>query len=265
MPATYIAHTLDLLKKDYGLKNVYFIYQDTLWAKAFAGLMRKHCKNTGWNEISFDGYAAGASDFSPALSKAKSNKADAIAMVWDVPLGAGIFVKQYVAMKVPSLLIGFIPPMGSPMAPNTVGKEVEYSITVEFPVGASLPLKKLPKTVEFLKNFKKKYGTLPEPPATNSSAYDAVYILKEAIERANSLDPDKLVEALEKTDYKGVSGRIRFNENHIAIFGEKDPNETGVSVVFQWQKGKGGKLRRVPVYPAFLAEGKILLPPWMKR
>ena len=265
VPATYIAHTLDLLKKDYGLKNVYFIYQDTLWAKAFAGLMRKHCKNTGWNEISFDGYAAGASDFSPALSKAKSNKADVIAMVWDVPLGAGIFVKQYVAMKVPSLLIGFVPPMGSPMAPNTVGKEVEYSITVEFPVGASLPLKKLPKTVEFLKNFKKKYGTLPEPPATNSSAYDAVYILKEAIERANSLDPDKLVEALEKTDYKGVSGRIRFNENHIAIFGEKDPNETGVSVVFQWQKGKGGKLRRVPVYPAFLAEGKILLPPWMKR
>ncbi len=265
VPATYIAHTLDILKKDYNLNNVYFIYQDTLWAKAFAGLMKKHCAKTGWKEISFDAYAAGASDFSPALTKAKENGAQVIAMVWDVPLGAGIFVKQYVAMKVPALLIGFIPPMGSPMAVQSVGPEVEYSITVEFPVGASLPLKKLTRTVEFLSKFKKKYGSLPEAPAVNSSAYDAVYILKDAIERAGSLDPDKLVAALEKTDYKGVSGRIRFNENHIAIFGEKDPNETGVSVVFQWQKDKNGKLRRVPVYPSFLAEGKIILPPWMKK
>ena len=98
----------------------------------------------------------------------------------------------------------------------------------------------------------------------NSSAYDAVYILAEAIEKAGSLDPDQLVAALEKTDYKGVSGRIRFNENHIAVFGEHDPNETGVSVVFQWQKNKAGNLQRVPVYPEFLSEGKILLPPWMK-
>jgi hypothetical protein len=38
-----------------------------------------------------------------------------------------------------------------------------------------------------------------------------------------------------------------------------------VCVVFQWQKDKDGSLKRVPVYPEFLAEGKILLPPWMKK
>jgi branched-chain amino acid transport system substrate-binding protein len=150
------------------------------------------------------------------------------------------------------------------MAVKTVGPEVEYSLSVEFPVGASLPLKKLPKTVEFLNKFKQKYGSLPEAAAVNSSAYDAVFILAEAIERAGSLDPDKLVVELEKTDYRGVSGRIRFNEQHVAVFGHEDPNETGVCVVFQWQKGADGTLRRVPVYPDFLAEGKILLPPWMK-
>lgn len=263
--ATYINNTLDVLKTEFGLDKVYFLYQDTLWAKAFSGLMKKHCAQTGWNELGFDGYAAGASDFSPALTNAKEGKAQVIAMVWDVPLGAGIFAKQYVAMKVPALLIGFIPPMGSPVAVDTVGPEVEYSITVEFPVGASLPLKKLPKTVEFLSKFKEKYGSLPEPPAVNSSAYDSVYILAEAIERAGSLDPDALVSALEKTDYKGVSGRIRFNEQHIAVFGSEDPNETGVCVIFQWQKDSAGNVIRVPVYPDFLAEGKILLPPWMKK
>jgi len=92
-----------------------------------------------------------------------------------------------------------------------------------------------------------------------------VYILAEAIERTGSLDPDKLVAELEKTDYKGVSGRIKFNEQHVAIFGDKDPNETGVCVIFQWQKDESGKIRRVPVYPDFLAEGKIMLPPWMVK
>jgi len=263
--ASYINKTLDILKTDFGLDSIYFIYQDTLWAKAFAGLMQKHTKASGWKEIGFEGYAAGASDFSPALSNAKEGMAQVIGMVWDVPMGAGIFVRQYEAMKVPALLIGFIPPMGSPVAVKTVGPEVEYSITVEFPVGATLALKKLPKTVTFLENFKKKYGALPEPPAVNSSAYDSVYILAEAIERAGSLDPDKLVEALEKTDYRGVSGRIRFNEQHVAVFGHENPDETGVCVIFQWQKDSNGELIRVPVYPSFLAEGKIMLPPWMKK
>jgi branched-chain amino acid transport system substrate-binding protein len=265
VPGMYLSRALDLLKKDYKLDSVYILYQDTLWAQAFAGVVRKHGQETGWKEVGYDAYAAGASDFSPGLTKAKEGKAQVIAMMWDVPLGAGIFAKQFVAMQVPALLVGFIPPMGSPLALKAVGQEVEYSITVEFPVGATLPLKKLPKTGEFLSKFKKKYGDYPEPPAVNSSAYDSVFILAQAIERAGTLDADKLVAALEQTDYKGVSGRIRFNkETHTAIFGDKDYNETGIAVVFQWQKDKSGQLVRVPIYPDFVAEGKIILPPWMK-
>lgn len=256
--AGYLSAAMDSLNKEYGLNKVYFIPQDTLWALGFIGILRKHCKKTGWEEIGYEPYAAGATDFSPGLTKAKERKAQVIAMVWDVPLGAGIFCKQLAAMKVPALPIGFIPPMAAPGAWNTLGKDIEYSIQVEFPVGASLALKKLPKTVEFLNKFKKKYGRLPEAAAVNSSAYDAVFILAQAIERARSLEPDTLVSALEATDYRGVGGRLRFNENHITIFNE-DPEETGVCVVFQWQKGK-----RVPVYPKFLAEAKIQLPPWMK-
>jgi len=265
VPGMYLSKALDLLKKDYKLESIYVLYQDTLWAQAFAGVVKKHCQETGWKEVGYDAYAAGASDFSPGLTKAKEGKAQVIAMMWDVPLGAGIFAKQYVAMQVPALLVGFIPPMGSPAAVKAVGQEVEYSITVEFPVGATLALKKLPKTGEFLNKFKKKYGDLPEPPAVNSSAYDSVFILAQAIERAGSLDADKLVAALEQTDYRGVSGRIRFNkETHTAIFGDKDPNETGIAVVFQWQRDAAKQLVRVPIYPEFLAEGKIILPPWMK-
>jgi branched-chain amino acid transport system substrate-binding protein len=256
--AGYISGALDSLKTDFGLNKVYFIPQDTLWALGFIGILRKHCEKTGWQEVGYEPYAAGATDFSPGLTKAKEGKAQVIAMVWDVPLGAGIFSKQWAAMKVPSLVVGFVPPMAAADAWKTLGKNIEYSIQVEFPVGSSLPLKKLPKTVEFLDKFKKKYGKLPEGAATISSSYDAVYILAQAIERAGSLDSDKLVSALEQVDYKGVAGRLRFNKDHIIVF-DSNPEETGVCVVFQWKKGE-----RVPVYPTFLAEGKVALPPWMK-
>ena len=264
VPAAYISSTLDRLKADLGLNKIYFIYQDTRWAQTLSGVLKKHGTANGWTVAGFDPYAAAAIDFSQALSNVKASDAQAIVMVWDGPTGAKIFARQYAAMKVPALLIGFIPPMAAPMAMKTIGPEVEYHVSVEFPVGASLRLKALPKTTTFLDKFERKYGALPEAAAVNSSAYDSVYILAAAIERAMSLDPNKLVTALEQTDYKGVSGRIRFNENHIAVFGEKDPEKTGVAVVFQWQKDKSGKLQRIPVYPDFLAEGKILFPPWMK-
>jgi len=256
--ARYLGGALDSLKEKFGLNSVYFIPQDTLWALGFIGVLRKHCESNGWKEVGYEPYAAGATDFSPGLTKAKEGKAQVIAMVWDVPLGAGIFTKQWAAMKVPALVMGFVPPMAAADAWKTVGKDIEYSIQVEFPVGSSLPLKKLPKTVEFLDKFKKKYGKAPEAAAVTSSAYDSVYILAQAIERAGSLDADKLVTALEQTDYRGVSGRLRFNKDHIVVF-DSNPEETGVCVVFQWQKGE-----RIPVFPAFLAEGKIALPPWMK-
>ena len=42
------------------------------------------------------------------------------------------------------------------------------------------------------------------------TAYDDVYMIADAIKRAGSLDSDKLVDAMEKTDYVGTIGRVQF-------------------------------------------------------
>ena len=83
-------------------------------------------------------------------------------------------------------------------------------------------------------------------------------MLKEAIERAGSVDGDAVVAELEKTDRNGAMGRIRFNDGHQVVYGE-DPAETALGCMFQWQDGK-----RVVVYPETVAEGKILLPEGLK-
>ena len=66
----------------------------------------------------------------------------------------------------------------------------------------------------------------------------AVYVLKDAIERAGSLDSDAVIAALEKTDMMGVYGRIKFNPKSHQVIPSVDPKEGAVGTIFQWQSRK---------------------------
>jgi branched-chain amino acid transport system substrate-binding protein len=123
----------------------------------------------------------------------------------------------------------------------------------------NVPCEATPWTMKFVDAYKKKYGLEPEGYGTSSS-YMAVYTLKDAIERAGTLDSDKVAEALRKTDLEGVYGRIRFDPKTNQVIPSLDPKEGAVGTIFQWQDGK-----RVVVFPESIAKGKVLLPPWMKK
>ncbi len=51
----------------------------------------------------------------------------------------------------------------------------------------------------------------------------AVYALKDAIERAGTLDSDAVVAALEAIDLMGVYGRIRFDPKSHQVIPSTDP------------------------------------------
>jgi branched-chain amino acid transport system substrate-binding protein len=85
-------------------------------------------------------------------------------------------------------------------------------------------------------------------------SYDAVYVLARAIEKAGTLEADKVVVELEKTDMEGAVGRVIFNKTHSVPYSD-DPKTGGASLAFQWRKGK-----RVVVFPESIAEGQIELP-----
>lgn len=111
-----------------------------------------------------------------------------------------------------------------------------------------------PKTEPFATAYKAKYGK--DPAYTGYTAYDDVYIIADAIKRAGSTDPDKMVAELEKTDYVGTIGRVKF-------YGKNDQFTHGLvygpdavsGMVFQWQDGK-----QVTVWPAKIAQGKLKYP-----
>ncbi|HVW56040.1 MAG TPA: ABC transporter substrate-binding protein, partial [Rhizobiaceae bacterium] len=115
-----------------------------------------------------------------------------------------------------------------------------------------------PKTIPFADAYQKKFGASPS--YSGYASYDAVQVFADAIKRAKSTDADKMVTALEKTDFVGTQGRIQFYGKdsqyaHALKYGQG--LVTGLFV--QWQNGK-----QVPIWPDSLAKAKIAFPSFIK-
>ena len=248
----------DELKKLYNFNNLFIIAQDVSHARGAGALVKDIATKKGWNVTGLEIYPTGASDFSMGLLKAKNTKSEIINIWMDMPESA-ILLKQWYDMKIPAL------PFGSTLAAAeqpgfwkaTDGKG-EYTLCNVVNAG-NAPSEATPWTMKFYNAYTQKWGIEPEGLGTSSS-YMAVYVLKDAIERAGSLDSDQVVTELEKTDVMGVYGRLRFDPKSHQVIPSTDPKEGAVGSILQWQAGK-----RIVVYPKSIATGSIQLPPWMKK
>lgn len=246
------------LKEKHGFNNLFIMAQDVSHARGAADLVKKIATDKGWNVTGLEVYPTGATDFSLGLLKAKDTKTEIINIWMDMPESA-ILLKQWYDMKVPAL------PFGSTLAAAeqpgfwkaTDGKG-EYTLCNVVNAG-NAPSNASDWTMKFFNAYTKRWNVEPEGLGTSSS-YMAVYVLKDAIERAKSLDSDKIVAELEKTDLMGVYGRLRFDPRSHQVIPAADPKEGAVGSILQWQGGK-----RVVVYPKSIAMGEIQLPPWMKK
>ncbi len=253
----YLGGTMAYLNEQFGFDKVFILNQDVAWARKTGDLMIKMVfEKMGWEVVGRQAYPTGSSDFSSSLMKARAGGAQVILPIFDMPQ-SGILVKQWKAMKVPALMAGFISPLAGPGSWELFDKKIDGAMNCIFEVG-NMPVPKVPASVEFWNKYKERYGTPIEAGHSPAPAYEMVYVLKEAIERAGSVDGDAVVAEMEKTDRMGAMGRIRFNEGHQVIYGE-DPAETALGCMFQWQDGE-----RVVVYPESVAEGKVRLPEGLK-
>jgi branched-chain amino acid transport system substrate-binding protein len=263
--STYVgttsANTIDAVRKQFGHDKLFMIAQDTLWARAAADATKGSLEGLGWKTVGYEPVAVGTNDFSAVLSKARTSGAQMLYVVGDMPTLPVCF-KQWKSMKIPTMLFLDFAVVTSTKAWGTYGEDLDYVIVLPFPGGTGAPVKALPKSIEFHNRWRDKKLPLMDDPRTVSSAYDAVYILKDAIERAGfvpSKNPDKFVGFLEATDLQGVSGRIRFDKaSHQQVF-DGNPKESSIIVAYQWRAGK-----MVPIFPDAVAEAKVELAPWVK-
>lgn len=256
---SYLAQALDFMKSEFGYDQLYVMTQDVLWAKATAkGTADKVEAEMGYKVSGQEVYPTGASDFSAGLIKAKNQNAQIILTVFDMPQ-SGILLKQWKSMKIPAMVAGFISPMAGQGAWKTFEGKIGGLINTNFEIGSAISVEKYPPATKFYEAYQKKFGQPMEAGHGPAPSYDSVYILAEAIERAGSLDPDKVSGEIKKTDRQGVIGRIKFDDGNQVIYGN-DPTQAALGCVSQWTED--GK--RVIVYPRSIAEGDIKLPEWIQ-
>ncbi len=254
----YLVGTMEFLNKEFGFDKVYVMHQDVAWARATADIVTKVLQDKlKMQVLAVESFPTGSSDFSPALLKAKTGGAQIILPIFDMPQ-SGTLVKQWRSMKVPALLAGFISPAVGPASWATFDKKIGGMINCVFEIG-SIPAQKFPPAAKFYQAYEKKFGKPIEAGHGTAPSYASVYLLKAAIEKAGSTDPDKIADALAATDAETVLGRVKFTPGHQAVYGN-DPAQEALGAVFQWREDGS----RVIAYPPALAEGKIELPAWMK-
>jgi branched-chain amino acid transport system substrate-binding protein len=245
--------------KKFKLNKLFIMVQDVAHARAGGELIAKNMAEKGWTVLGKpEIYPTGTTDFSMGLLKAKKEGAQVILIWMDMP-ETSILLKQWYDLKIPALPFGSInAAVEQPGFFKASEGKGEYSIANVVNAG-NVPSKATPLTMKFYDAYTKRWKVEPEGYGASSS-YQAVYTLKDAIERAGALDSEAVVKALEKTDLIGVYGRIRFDPKSHQVIPSVNPKEGAVGSIFQWQKGK-----RVVVFPDSIEGGDNVLPPWMQK
>jgi branched-chain amino acid transport system substrate-binding protein len=100
---------------------------------------------------------------------------------------------------------------------------------------AGLALSKMPKGQEFDRRYTARYKVPID--AYAPFAYDAVYVIYDAMKRANSTERAKVLAAMPVTQYDGVIGKIAFDTHGdlkdaaITIYQFKDKKKTVMDVI----------------------------------
>lgn len=256
VPKVWIGMLL-ALKKKFGFNKVFLIGEDNKVCRASVKIMGKVAGKVGLEVVGHKIFPLGSTDFALGLLEAKKKGAQMLNVTMTMP-ETNIMVKQWHDLKIPAIIVGYIGPAFHNDFWDATGGKCNYLID-DILIAGNVPSNATPMTMKFVKAFEKEYGYEPDSYG-HSSSYMGVYLLKDAIERAGSLNADAVAKALEKVDIEGVYGRMRFDKNHEIIFSpDFNPKEGCVTSAFQWQNGK-----RVTVFPETIAEGEILLPPWMQ-
>jgi len=253
----YHAGTLEMVKAiDPSAKKVALAYEDDEFARSVMKGAEERAGELGFEIVFNRTYPAKVTDLTPLLSDLKAANPEII-------IGGGHFEdgqllnRQLADLGIQPKLLSLIAAATLPAFGEALGDLAEgvmgpshWEYGVTFSEKGAKKLGKMwigPNQEEFVALFKKAVGKEMIPDYHAAEAGAAVLALVLAVEKADSLDPDAVREAL---------GDLEF----MSFYGGWDVDETGKQVGHsmvdvQWQKGK-----RVIVWPEAAQTGKPLYP-----
>ena len=242
----------DLLVKDLHMKTAVVMSEDAAWTTPLDAEYLNCLPKAGLKVVDHIRFSPDTTDFTPIFNKIEGEKPDVIVTgISHVGVQPTVQWKQ---QEVPIPMIGVASQATNSSFWNDTNGATE-GVLYQAVSGPGVAVTS--KTLPFVAAFNKRYGN--NPSYCGYTAYDEVYYLADAIKRGGT-DPDKLVDALEKTKYVGTIGTVEFkgkdtaNPHALKIGGTTIPG-----LMLQWQDGK-----QINLWPANVANGKMKFPKFIK-
>ncbi|HZB94098.1 MAG TPA: ABC transporter substrate-binding protein [Stellaceae bacterium] len=239
----------DMLVGPYHMKTTVVMSEDAAWTTPLDARYLECLPKAGLKVLDHIRFNPDTTDFTPIFNKIESEHPDIITTgISHVGVQPTV---QWHDQQVPIPMAG----QSSQATTSTFWKDTNGAAEGVITASAAAPGVALtPATVPFSEAYIKRFGDTPA--YDGYSTYDMVHIIANAIKAAGSTDPDKMVAAMEKTDYVGVMGRIQFygkNDQFTHAMKYGPGLVTGIDL--QWQNGK-----QVAVWPKSIANAKIVFP-----
>src|ERR1700723_299167 len=243
----------ELLVEQKHMTNAVIMSEDAAWTKPLDIGYEECLPKIGLKVLDHIRFSPDTTDFTPIFNKVEGAKPDV--MITGISHVGVQPTVQWKNQQVPIPMLG----VASQATNETFGKDTNNASDGVLYQGVSGPdVAVTPKSIPFAEGFKTKFGNYPS--YAGYTAYDEVYYIADAVKRAGSTDADKLVEALEKTDWEGTIGRVQF-------YGKEDQFTHSIKygkglitgLMLQWQDGK-----QVSVWPKEVAKGQLKFPSFIK-
>ncbi len=224
----YFKTTLEMLKTlTPAPKTVAILYSDDKFDVSVAEGTQKLAKEMGFDVVLYEKYAENATDFNSILTKIKALKVDAVLVSGHTEESLN-FTQQSKELNVsPKFISMTVGPTEADFR-KALGKDAESICGVaSWSTQMNFKGYLFKNTQEFIKEFKAKYNY--DPDYHNASGISDLAIFKSAIERAGSLDPAKIRDAIASTSLDTIYGHVEFSPNG---------QIKGTSVVLQIQNGE---------------------------
>ena len=230
-------------KRDPNIKRIAIVARNDLFPLAIGNEMEKSAKKRNLNVVMFEKYAIGTMDHASAITQMRAAKPDwifATGYINDLILIRKQMSDLSVSAPVVTMIAGpaykeFIDATG-PLAEN-VSSAAWWHPAVRYD-GKGV----FGSTASFNKLWEQKYKDVPDYAQASAAAAGEIFQL--AIERADSIDPKKVRDALATLDATTFYGRIKFGAT--GQITSLDPP------VFQIQGGKP-----VVLFPDYIKQGEL--------
>ena len=187
-------------------KTIAVLYESSAFGTSGADAMEKDAKALGIQVVLKEKFETGAIDFKPLLSKVKAAQPDVVYTV-SYANEAQLIMKQIKEIRLEAKLF----------AGGAAGFAIPEFIdgakdAAEYVISATLwtPQVKYPGAKEFANKYKAKHGDFPS--YHGASAYSALYVTADALNRAKDWTQDGIRDALKATNLMTAFAPVKFED-----------------------------------------------------